>query len=166
MQKHTVILYNPRSVFYTMPLALLAIGSYLDKERYDVVIVDGRLEKDPLEKIFAAINPATICFAVTVLTGKPIEDALLVSASVKNRFPHIPVIWGGWHPSLFPGETLENANVDIIVKGQGEISFAEVLEHLINKQSLAGVAGIGYKENNRIVINADRHLSDINLFPP
>jgi len=34
-------------VFYTMPLSLLAVGSHLDPERYEVQIVDGRLEADP-----------------------------------------------------------------------------------------------------------------------
>ncbi len=44
--RRKVVLYNPRAVFFTMPLALLAIGSELDPEKYEVVIVDGRLEAD------------------------------------------------------------------------------------------------------------------------
>ena len=36
MKRHRVVLYNPRAVFYTMPLALLAVGSHLDPERYEV----------------------------------------------------------------------------------------------------------------------------------
>ena len=39
-----VVLYNPKAVFFTMPLALLAIGSELDPARYEVIIVDGRLD--------------------------------------------------------------------------------------------------------------------------
>ena len=40
------MLYNPKAVFFTMPLALLAVGSELDPERYEVIIVDGRLDAD------------------------------------------------------------------------------------------------------------------------
>ena len=43
-----IVLYNPRSVFYTMPLALVALGSCIDRSRFEVVIVDGRLEADPV----------------------------------------------------------------------------------------------------------------------
>ena len=50
MRKHKVVLYNPQSVFYTMPLALVAVGSFLDPEKFEVVIIDHRLEKDPLKK--------------------------------------------------------------------------------------------------------------------
>jgi len=149
-----------------MPLALLAIGSYLDAEKYNVVIIDGRLEKDPLPKIYSALQDNAVCFAITVLTGSPIKDALHVSRAVKAQFSNTPVVWGGWHPSLFIQETLEEDAVDVVVKGQGEISFAELLERIISKQTLAGLPGIGYKHDGTIIINPERHLSDINSFPP
>ena len=37
-KRHKVVLYNPQAVFFTMPLALLAIGSELDPEIYEVII--------------------------------------------------------------------------------------------------------------------------------
>ncbi len=148
-----------------MPLALLAIGSFLDRDKYEVIIIDGRLEADPLSKIFSVL-PNAICFGVTVLTGDPIKDALDVSRAVKNNFSKLPVVWGGWHASLFPAETLAEESIDIIVKGQGEISFTELLERLTSKQSLSGLQGICYKENGIVKMNMDRHLADINSFPP
>ena len=85
MQRPAVVLYNPKAVFYTMPLALLAIGSYLDPNLYNVIIIDGRLEEDPIKKILSELSNA-ICFAVTVLTGNPIKDALYTSRIVKEKF--------------------------------------------------------------------------------
>jgi radical SAM superfamily enzyme YgiQ (UPF0313 family) len=164
--KQTVVLYNPYAVFYTMPLALIAIGSYLDAEKYNVVIIDCRIEKNPIEKVKAALSNNGICFATTVLTGAPIKDALLVSRAVKSVFPEIPVVWGGWHPSLFPEQTLQEKSIDIVVKGQGEITFKELLERIDNKTSLEDLKGISYKNsNNEIVNNAERTMVDINQFP-
>ena len=94
-----VILYNPRSVFWTMPLAMLAIGSAVDREQYEVVIVDGRL--DPPETLWQHLKDA-FCLGVTVLTGAPLRDALEVTRAAHVRRPDLPIIWGGWHPSLFP----------------------------------------------------------------
>ncbi|HMC98756.1 MAG TPA: hypothetical protein VKH37_01340, partial [Ferruginibacter sp.] len=62
MSRHKVVLYNPRSVFYTMPLALLAIGSYVDAEKYDVQIFDGRIDDEG--SVLEACKDA-ICFGVT-----------------------------------------------------------------------------------------------------
>ena len=44
--RRKVVLYNPQAVFFTMPLALLAIGSELDPGLYEVVIIDARLDPD------------------------------------------------------------------------------------------------------------------------
>ena len=70
-----VVLYNPQAVFYTMPLALLAIGSELDPDLYEVVIVDARLDSDAESTVLSHIGEA-VCLGVTVLTGAPISDAL------------------------------------------------------------------------------------------
>ncbi|MCC6369578.1 MAG: B12-binding domain-containing radical SAM protein [Bacteroidia bacterium] len=163
--KHTVILYNPDAVFYTMPLALLAIGSYLDAEKYNVVIVDGRLEKDPMRKINEALKQNPVCFATTVLTGGPIKDALKISRAVKKQMSSLPVVWGGWHPSLFPEHTLDEPCIDVVVKGQGEITFKELLERFVNNTALDGLKGISFKKNNTVIENPERIMEDINTFP-
>ena len=49
-QRPRVVLYNPRAVFFTMPLALVALASALDRDKIDVVIIDGRLEADPVAR--------------------------------------------------------------------------------------------------------------------
>jgi anaerobic magnesium-protoporphyrin IX monomethyl ester cyclase len=163
--KPTVILYNPYAVFYTMPLALLAVGSYLDPEKYNVLIIDGRLEKNPMLKIREALTQDPVCFATTVLTGNPIKDALKISKEVKAAMPYLPVVWGGWHPSLFPKHTLADAAVDVVVKGQGEISFSELVDCFATNQSIENVKGIAYKRNGDFIENAERTMEDINSFP-
>jgi len=124
-----VVLYNPRAVFFTMPLALLAIGSELDPEQYEVVIVDGRLESDPERAVLLQLEGA-LCLGVTVLTGAPISDALRISRVAKRARPDLPVVWGGWHPSMFARECLAEPSVDVTVRGQGEETFAEIVRRL------------------------------------
>jgi len=135
-----IVLYNPRAVFFTMPLALLAIGSELDPEIYEVIIVDGRLEADPEGAVLSKIDGA-LCLGVTVLTGAPISDALKISRIAKRVRPDLPVVWGGWHPSMFACECLSERSVDITVRGQGEETFAEIVRRLADGRSLEGCLG-------------------------
>lgn len=130
-RKPKVVLYNPRAVFYTMPLALVALASALDRANVDVVIVDGRLERDPERAVVEAARGA-VCLGVTVLTGAPIRDAIAVSRAVKAAEPSCQVVWGGWHPSLFARECLEEPCVDSVVTGQGEGAFRSLVERLID----------------------------------
>jgi radical SAM superfamily enzyme YgiQ (UPF0313 family) len=159
-----IVLYNPRAVFWTMPLALLAIGSALDRERYEVVIVDGRLE--PPETLLAQLEDA-LCLGVTVLTGAPLHDALSVTRRVRARFPELPIIWGGWHPSLFPQMCLDEPAVTAVVTGQGERSFAALVERLAAGQPLADVPGAALRdEGGRVMLGLPRPVEDVNHFPP
>lgn len=161
-----VVLYNPHAVFYTMPLALLAVGSNLDPERYEVVVVDARTTPDPLRAVEAALEGA-ICFGVTVLTGAPIRDAVTMSRAVKSLRPELPVVWGGWHPSLFPGECLEERSVDVTVQAQGEATFADIVDRLARGESLAGCAGCWYRDDaGRPRSNGARPMADLNSFRP
>jgi len=159
-----IVLYNPRAVFFTMPLALLAIGSELDPERYEVVIIDGRLETDPESAVCAAV-PGALCFGVTVLTGAPISDALSVSRAVKRVRPDLPVVWGGWHPSMFARECLLEPCVDVTVRGQGEETFAEIVERLTDGCSLEGCLGCTVRlADGSIVENPARALAPVDRF--
>lgn len=159
-----IVLYNPQAVFFTMPLALLAIGSALDPETYEVVIVDGRLDPDPIAALEPHLDDA-LCLGVTVLTGAPISDALAVSRAVKQLRPQLPIVWGGWHPSMFARECLDEPSVDVSVQGQGEETFAEIVERLAQGRDLEGCAGCTVRlAGNRILQNAPRPLRPVNQF--
>jgi radical SAM superfamily enzyme YgiQ (UPF0313 family) len=165
--KPRVVLYNPQAVFFTMPLALIALGSALDRSRYDVVIIDGRLEADPVSAVLDAIESAdTVCLGVSVLTGAPIRDALRITQAVKRRRPRLPVVWGGWHPSLFPEQTLAAAGIDAAVVGQGEATLVEIVERLVAGDGLLGVAGTVTPGDEGVVRGATRPMTDINALPP
>ena len=162
-----VVLYNPQAVFFTMPLALMALGSALDRARYDVQIIDGRLESDPMTAVVDAIAARdTVCLGVSVLTGAPIRDALRITRGVKRRRPELPVVWGGWHPSLFPEQTLAGAGIDVAVVGQGEETFEEIVERLVAGERLDSVAGAVTSGDDRSAVHgAPRPMTDINQLP-
>lgn len=63
--------------------------------------------------------------------------------SIKERFPHIPIVIGGEHPSGLPGEVLRTSQADYVVRGEGEetaIALAESLETGYDPRTLDGLA--------------------------
>jgi anaerobic magnesium-protoporphyrin IX monomethyl ester cyclase len=159
-----IVLYNPQAVFFTMPLALLAIGSELDPELYEVVTIDGRLDPDAENTVLSHIDSA-LCLGVTVLTGAPISDALLISRAAKRARPDLPVVWGGWHPSMFARECLLEHCVDVSVRGQGEETFAEIVRRLAEGRTLEGCAGCTVRlADGTIQENPARPLASVDKF--
>ena len=79
--------------------------------------------------------------------------------------PDLPVVWGGWHPSMFARECLLEPAVDITVRGQGEETFAEILTRLVTGQSLLGCAGCTVRlADGTIHENPPRPLAAVEKF--
>jgi len=164
LKRRKVVLYNPQAVFFTMPLALLAIGSELDPEIYEVVTIDARLDPDAENTVLSHL-PDAVCLGITVLTGAPISDALKISRAAKAADPGIPVVWGGWHPSMFAKECLIEPSVDVTVRGQGEETFAEIVQRLAEGKSLVGCAGCTIRlPDGTIHENPARDLAQVDKF--
>jgi len=164
--RRKVVLYNPCCVFWTMPLSLVAVGSALDRARYDVVIVDGRLEADPVGALLRQVDAGTVCVGVTVLTGAPIRDALAATRAVRAAHPELPIVWGGWHPSLFPAECLDEAGVTAAVTGQGEDTFRELVARFEDGRGLDGVRGCAHRRaDGAAAVEPKRELRALEAFP-
>lgn len=168
--KKKVVLFFPAPFPYRrpwkgVPLSLLAISRVLDKEKYEVKIISRFLNDNPEKEILAEAKDG-LCLGITAMTGFQIYDGLKMAMLVKRANPDLPIIWGGWHPSILPKQTLKNKYVDIVVRGQGDWTFPELVSCLEKSLDLEKVAGIGYKKNNKIIFTNERPLQDINNLPP
>jgi radical SAM superfamily enzyme YgiQ (UPF0313 family) len=106
-----------------------------------------------------------VCLGVSVLTGAPILDAIRVSEAAKQARPDLPVVWGGWHASLFADQCLLEAPVNVAVQAQGEQTMAEVLDRLWQGENLNGVPGCSWIQDGHVHSGPPRPLEDINRFP-
>jgi radical SAM superfamily enzyme YgiQ (UPF0313 family) len=161
--RRPIVLYNPRSEGHILPLALVHLGSMFPGRA--VHVIDGRVEVAPETRVAEACEQA-VCLGVTVMTGAPILDALRVTRAARARRPDLPVVWGGWHPSVLPEQCLASGVVDACVIGQGERTFLDVVEALEGGGSLEGLAGVAFLRKGEVVKNAPRILEDVNRFPP
>lgn len=170
-KKKKIVLLQPyvfseTRVFTGVPLALLGISRILDKEGYEIKIITPVEHDDHLKATLNEVKGA-ICLGITAITGYSIYDGLRVAKEVKKKYPNLPIVWGGWHPSILPKETALDENVDIVVKGQGERTFTELVHVLEKKGSLKNIFGIVYKNKNKNVIeNPDRPLESLDNFSP
>jgi radical SAM superfamily enzyme YgiQ (UPF0313 family) len=90
-----------------------------------------------------------------------------LSQMIKLVSEDITVIWGGPEVGFLAEETLaQNPSVDFVVRGEGEIAFAELIKYLFRKGlDLEKIPGIAFRENGNIMIGPEpslvRNLDDI-----
>jgi len=162
VKRKSVVFYNPRGESHILPLALVHLAS-LFRVR-DVHIVDGRVEVAPEARIVELTRDA-LCLGVSVLTGAPIVDALAVTKAAKRARPDLPVIWGGWHPSLLPEQCLASGAVDLCVSGQGERTMVEIVQAMEEGDaSPRGIMGTAWWHNDQMVQGLPRPFEDVNRF--
>lgn len=165
--KNTIVLFNPRPSRYGnpvgTPLGLLSICRNLKRHCFNIKIYCSWIDKDYKEKILEDCKEA-LCFGVTSMTGYQIVEGLEMSEKVKERYPGIPVIWGGYHPTILPEQTVRNSYINIVVRGQGEVTFKELIEAFYEKKDWRNIKGTIYKMGGNIISNPDREFEDINNF--
>lgn len=167
MMKKKVVFFFPAfsSMEATAPLGILAVSTALLRAGYEVKIIDSTITPDFQERVLEELEDA-LCLAVSLVTGPMIRETAAIGRAVKARYSSKPIVLGGWHPSLLPGQTLEADFVDVVVRGQGEDSLLQVVERLYNRSPLEDVLGIGFKRDGQLVFTPERPLRPIVELPP
>jgi len=143
------------------PLGLLSIGTLLEKQDYQVKIIDFLVESNPLDILKKELDKDVLCAGLSVMTPQ-ISNALEISKIIRNYDKNIPIVWGGIHPTLFPDQVAASPLIDFLIKSEGELPFPKLLKFLVGKEYLENIAGLVYKKNNKIFQNQGRELIDLN----
>jgi anaerobic magnesium-protoporphyrin IX monomethyl ester cyclase len=132
-----VLLFNPRSANYKprIPNSILSIASSIEG-LYDYVIVDGNLETDPWGKIHHYLSQGGFrYFGCTSMPGPQLKQSIPISKKIRELYPDMVIIWGGYFPSNQPKTVLLSGYVDFVMNGPGERSFPKLLNTLEENNS-------------------------------
>jgi anaerobic magnesium-protoporphyrin IX monomethyl ester cyclase len=146
-------------------LGLLYIAAVVeDIPGIDIRIIDANADElgiEELEELIARESPDMVGFSVLTFN---LLNCMEVSRIIRKQSPKTTICFGGWHPTLYPQETLAFDIVDIIVIGEGELTFRELVTAYTENGSptekgLAAIKGIGYKTSKgHAIINPPREI--------
>ncbi|MFX1454936.1 MAG: B12-binding domain-containing radical SAM protein [Promethearchaeota archaeon] len=151
--KITTNIYQTR--FDAPPLNLTYIASYLKDLNVKVEIIDAKVNKlssKKLSKKIRKFNPHIVGISVTL--SIMVNICYNIAKIVKEINHKCIVVFGGQHPTAEPDESLKVNEVDIVVRGEGELTFRE----LIKKGTPENIKGISYKSDGIIIHNPDRDM--------
>ncbi len=146
------------------PLCLLSLASVLRDNDFEVVIVDAAITPDAERKVQRQIHDA-LCLGISVLTGPMILSAVRIARAAKTIRPDLPVIFGGWHPSLLPEQTLRERSVDVVVRGQGEVTLLEICNNLLRFSGPVAEQGASIKQCGLVRNLPERPVAHLDSLP-
>lgn len=179
---HPYITSDGRDTVLTEPLGLAYLAACLTE--HEVKIIDlyamgfneltevdglfrrGISEEKKIAEMIKAFSPDVVGITCNFTSYAP--DAYEVAQIAKSSINKTLIVLGGAHASMNSEEVLgENKCVDVVVRGEGEITFRELIEAHDAGRELNNIAGITYREpDGEIISNPKRPLiSDLNVLP-
>ncbi len=163
-----VLLIQPSEERAMIHLGLAYVASALEARGDKVVILDTGITGGSEKKVIRLIKETSPDVVGITAQTPYYSKALNISKLIKRLDPKCPVIMGGPHPSILTEETLNEPTIDIVVRGEGDITIVELMECLEKGESLENVKGISFKKDNKMIHNEQRpFIDDLNslLFP-
>jgi anaerobic magnesium-protoporphyrin IX monomethyl ester cyclase len=142
------------------PFGLLQIAGYLESKVQDVEIdfLDCQamsLDWKGLEKKLEASSPDIV--AISSFSTCNVYVAARAAELAKKLNPDVQTVVGGQHFTTTAQESLqEYPEIDVIVRGEGECTFVDLVKARKSKNELSQTLGISFRYKNAIQHNSDR----------
>jgi radical SAM superfamily enzyme YgiQ (UPF0313 family) len=148
------------------PLSLMTMAAALRPE-HEASIIDGNLDSGAACSACEAVRMESFAaVGITVMGGPQVATAIEISRALRAAQPSLPIVWGGYFPTLYPDVALNSDYVDYAIRGQGEDSMRELLAALAGgNANLASIAGLTWRQGGRVVHNAERVFTARRIAP-
>ncbi len=111
----------------------------------DLILVQSKV-RETVERLVQEHQPDLVGLSVMTFQRK---TALRIIALVRSLKPNVRVVVGGYDPSLAPKAYMgDHSGIDFIVRGEGEVTFRELLRSIDAGQDFGGIAGLSYRRED------------------
>lgn len=162
-----VLLFNPKSAVakHRIPNSIMNIAASIEG-LHSWTIVDGNCEADPYEKISSYFSSGEYKYiGITVMPGPQTKQAIPFSKKLKQEFPGIVIIWGGYFPTNHYKIVLQSGFVDFVINGPGDHAFPQLVDALENGKPYELIKNLVYCSGDTIIRNAKEDLIEQDDLP-
>ncbi|HJU60937.1 MAG TPA: cobalamin-dependent protein, partial [Candidatus Binatia bacterium] len=123
----------------------------------DLILVQERV-RATIEDLLVKFQPDLVGLSVMTFQRKTAKKIIDLVRAVK---PGVLIAVGGYDPSMAPGAYTDSTHgtIDFIVRGEGEITFRELLRAVENNGGYERILGLSYSEAGHFRHNSDRPVS-------
>src|SRR5262252_1178550 len=108
-----------------------------------------------LERLLSDERPAVV--GLSVMTFQR-TTALNIARFIRTRIPDVRIVAGGYDPSLAPQAYEASPDIDFIVRGEGELTFSDLLRELEGSGRFQDIAGLSFRTTRGFESTADRKV--------
>ena len=140
------------------PLGLAYLASMV-RDEHDVRIIDSLVENlnyNDVKNRIKRYDPDLI--GITATTSM-MPDAYIIAKTAKRLNENVKVVIGGPHVTFVPEKTFKECPcIDFVVRGEGEITFKELVDAIDKTGDFKNIRGLSYRNDGNVVNNPPREL--------
>lgn len=153
VQRRYMCSYNAQNMLLP-PQELIALGGILRHlQGVETFLIDAIAEKINTNQLRGRLQKIQPSLVISIQGFECFEEDMNELNAVKQHFPATTVAVFGHYSTVFPSEILEKTKVDVVIRGEPDLIFKELIEAFLLQKPLRQVAGIAFREKNVIVIN-------------
>ena len=163
-----VLLFNPRSAKskHRIPNSILQVAASIEG-RYRYVFVDGNMEADPWATIDGHLKTGEFsAVGTTVMPGLQLQQAIPLTRKIRERYPDIINIWGGYFPANQYRSVLQSGIVDYVINGAGDEAFPRLLDAIASRRDPGSISNLIFVKEGGAVLTPKAGLPDQDTLPP
>ena len=142
-----------------------AVGEALDRVRSYPAREDLMIQGLSPSEIVQRMPATTDVVGITCNFSTLWPLARMVAEEVQRSFPGALLVLGGEHGTAVPDYVLGNSRFDVVVLGEGEITFLKLLEARRNGESLSTIKGLAFNSGGVVNTGLSPRRRDINNIP-
>jgi anaerobic magnesium-protoporphyrin IX monomethyl ester cyclase len=152
----------PIEVRSSPSLGIAYLAAVSERRGDQVRVLDMQADDIPLERVVAEFPPDVVGITATTIQ---IESAWRFARELK-RLTNAYIVLGGSHPTVLAAESAQRPEIDAVARGEGELTWIDVCNHLEKGESLDGIPGITFQRDGEVVHNPDRPvIEDVDSVP-
>lgn len=162
-----LVMRNQRPLY--PPLEVISLAGVLTQHGYRVSILDQRLKTGWFSSQDLGNIDDLIFVGISTRVGTQCQQALRFAKWIKDVAPDVPLVWGGWGPSLGPSIFAKSSCVDCVVIGEADNLILPLTEAIRNDSGFSHLSGVAYRERGEaspVVIPPREPISELSKTPP
>ncbi len=153
-----------RSLFLPYSIGCLAAYSFKDEDiKSHYRLGEFIFTKMPIEEALCKTeSPFLVGFSCYMWN---VEYNLVLAEEIKKKYPDTVIVFGGPHVPDDVSFLKEYGYIDILIHGEGEIAFYEILKALKNNGNFEEIFNISFRENGEYIKTPHRQICDLCELP-
>ncbi|MFQ6057028.1 MAG: TIGR04013 family B12-binding domain/radical SAM domain-containing protein [Methanosarcinales archaeon] len=161
----TVLVFNYKKINRYSIAAL--IGSLEIDNRFNNLNIRLVKDREDFPQVLSNLisNFQKIIVAFSFMTPEAFNMHNLIQKLKSKKSNNVIFVAGGSHPSGDFKGTLK-MGFDIVIIGEGEKTFPELLFRIMNNQTYTDIKGIAYKKDEKVIFTGPDEPINLDLYPP